>query len=186
MLTKIFICIIIADFITGLVHWIEDTYGVPSWKFGLKENIVEPNILHHENPTFMVTMSNALRRNYLTGVPAIVASLGCWIIFGWSVAWPIMLILLLSGWLGNEVHAWNHTPRADLPRWIVFLQDTALIQTRKQHALHHQKPYDKYYCTLTNITNAVLELVNFWRGLEWIISKFGIQVKRCTKERRGY
>lgn len=180
------LCVVVADFITGLVHWLEDTYGVPSWPFGLGKHVIEPNILHHENPTAMITMSTILKRNYQTGVPAIIVIAICVYFWGWANVWPLALILFLAGCLGNEVHAWNHTPRQKLPRWIRFLQDTAIIQTRKQHAIHHQKPYDQYYCTLTNVTNAVLESFKFWRKLEWLVARFGIKVKRGTPERRGY
>jgi len=181
----IIICVLVADFITGFVHWLEDTYGVPTWPFGIGKNVIEPNIVHHENPTKM-TMSGILSRNYQTAIPALLITLVIWCLYGWAFTWPIGLTLLLAGCLGNEVHSWNHTPREKLPKWIIFLQDTCIIQTRKQHAIHHKKPYDKYYCTLTNITNAVLELLGFWKRLEWAVAKCGIQVKRGSSERRGY
>lgn len=181
----IFICIIVADFITGIVHWWEDTYGLPHWGWGIGKHIVEPNLVHHEHPTWLATMSNIIQRNYIQVVPAVVVS--CIILYSLGISWwPVALTFILSS-LGNEVHAWNHMPQTEQPTWMRFLSDTAIIQTRRQHSLHHKKPYDKYYCTLTNITNAVLELINFWRRLEWILLKvFGLTVKRCKEERRGY
>ena len=186
MIIKIFLCIIIADFITGFVHWLEDTYGLPDWPFGLGKHVVEPNIIHHEKPTLMVTMSNAFKRNFITAIPASIVVGIAFYFYGWS-CWPFALVLLLSGFLGNEIHAWNHTPTSKLHPFIVFLQDTAIIQSRKQHAIHHKKPYNKYYCTITNITNAVLERIYFWRTLEYLILKiFRVETKRCTEARNGY
>ena len=180
----IIICVLVADFITGFVHWLEDTYGVPTWPL-IGNSVIEPNIVHHENPVKM-TMSGILGRNYQTAIPALVLTLVICYFYGWAFAWPIAFTLLLAGCMGNEIHAWNHTPREKLPKWIIFLQDTCIIQTRKQHAIHHKKPYDKYYCTLTNVTNAVLEALGFWKKLEWAVAKCGVQVKRGSPERRGY
>ncbi len=186
LVIKIFMCVILADFITGLVHWIEDTYGVPDWPFGLGKNVVEPNIIHHQHPNWMITMSNVIQRNYITAIPASIAIFIAYYFYGWS-CWPFATTILIAGFLGNEIHGWNHTPISKLNWFIRFLQDTAIVQTRHQHALHHKKPYNKYYCTLTNLTNPVLELIYFWRTLEFLLLKiFGLKTKRCTEVRNGY
>ncbi len=177
---NVLICIIIADFLTGFIHWIEDTYGVKTWPWPLKDGVVLPNIEHHRNPTFIATMSSFISRNAYLVVPAVVVSLVA-LVFGY---WQVALIFFLMSW-GNETHTWSHKRKNN--RLIAFLQDAAIVQTAGQHAKHHKKPYDKYYCTLTNFTNAVLEVIHFWRGLEWILKKmFGLEVKRMTSERDGF
>lgn len=178
----VFLCIIVADFLTGFIHWWEDSYGTPDWPW-IGREVIEPNILHHEHPNWIGTMSSLIGRNYQTVVPAaIVAALAAlWL--GWA-AWPVALTLLLAS-LGNEVHTWNH--RHNNNAAIRFLQDAGLIQSRVQHGKHHKPPYESYYCTLTNFTNAVLEAVNFWRALEWAIAAVtGIKTRRCSAERRGF
>lgn len=185
MVLTLIICTIVADFITGIVHWFEDTYGMPTWPLGIGKHVILPNIEHHENPT-KITMSGILLRNYQTATMGIIFAFIVWYFFEWYIAWPICVTVLIAGLFGNEVHTWNHTPRSKLPKWIIFLQDTCILQTRKQHAIHHKKPYDKYYCTLTNVTNVVLELIGFWRKLEWCLAKCGLQVKRGTVDRRGF
>lgn len=178
-MVDILFCLLIADFITGLVHWIEDTYGVKTWPWPLLTAVVLPNIDHHKNPTFIATMSTLISRNWQTVVPLVGVSL----IFLYFGIWQVALILTLSSF-GNEVHAWNHRRKNSFP--IDFLQDAAIIQTPQQHARHHKPPYDRYYCTLTNITNAVLERIHFWKGLEYIL-RVGLNIhpKRMTKERDG-
>jgi len=109
-------------------------------------------------------------------------------LFGCSIwaTWPIALTMALAGF-GNEVHTWNHRSDAENHAIARFLQDAGLVQSKLQHGKHHRKPYDKYYCTLTNINNAILERIHFWRTLEWLILVvFRIPVKRGDPERNGY
>lgn len=181
MATTVLLCILIADLITGLVHWWEDSYGLPSWPV-LGKIVVEPNIDHHLRPGVIGSMTTLISRNYQTVVPALAVAWLLWRIAGVS-AWPIALTFLLAAF-GNEVHAWNHRGRNG--PIVRLLQDAAIIQTPQQHARHHRPPFDAYYCTLTNFTNALLESVNFWRGLEWCVWRVsGITHRRCCAERMG-
>ena len=175
-MVELIACFLLADFITGFGHWLEDTYAVKSWPWPLHDNIVIPNIEHHKNPTLIGTMSTLINRNWQTVVPAVLVSL----VFLYFGIWQIPVILILASF-GNEVHTWNHRRTNNFI--ITFLQDAAIVQTPQQHAKHHKKPYDRYYCTLGNITNAVLEITQFWKGLEYLLSKVGIHPKRGTEER---
>lgn len=173
----IIICFLIADFITGLIHWIEDTYATPSWLL----NIGIDNINHHKHPQWMVTMGNFLSRNLITfSISAIIFIITIIL----HLPFYPCLFIAIFGALGNEVHSWNH--RSKNIAIIEFLQDTAIIQTRHQHSMHHKKPYNKAYCTLGNINNAILDRIRFWRILEYILSIFGIKPIRCTDIRDGY
>lgn len=177
---KIFLCIFIADFVTGLLHWLEDTYGLPTWPI-IGQEVIEPNIQHHEHPGWIGSMSTIVSRNYQTMIPATAAAMLA--IWAWgSFGCYFALTVVLAG-LGNEVHTWCHRSNG---RLISFLQGIGLAQSPRQHAKHHRAPFDSYFCTLTNFTNECLELVNFWRGLEWAVSKaLGIHPKRMSPERRG-
>lgn len=175
------LCVLIADFITGLVHWFEDTYITPSWPI-LGKYVGEPNILHHQKPGFIGTMTTLLSRNYQTVVPAIIVIAISTMTFGFW--WPLVFTLALASF-GNEVHAWNHRKKNN---WIVsLLQDMCIIQTKNQHRIHHIPPYDTAYCTITNLLNPILDRLNFWRILEYIILKtLRVKVKRCSPERSGF
>ncbi len=180
ILGKILSCVLIADFLTGFVHWLEDTYGVPNMPL-IGKSVIEPNIEHHQNPSLIGKMGTIFSRNtqpVLIGLALLAGTL----VFG-LFSWWIVLILALAA-LGNEVHTWNH--RRNNNAVIVFLQRSGLVQSRHQHNLHHKPPYDKYYCTLTSFTNEVLETINFWRRLEWLLSCIGIHPKRMGVERGGY
>jgi hypothetical protein len=48
MLLKLLVIILLADFISGFVHWLEDAYARPEmpWVGG----IARENLLHHDKP----------------------------------------------------------------------------------------------------------------------------------------
>jgi len=180
MLTEIIVCMLIADFSTGFFHWVEDTYGVPSWPF-LGKSVIIPNIEHHKHPGLIGAMSTFISRNYQPFLIAIIFMSIC-ALFGW-IHWTMWFTAILASF-GNEVHTWNHSKTKNPV--IKFLWDAGIIQSKKQHAIHHIPPYDKYYCTLFNVTNAMLEVLNFWRSLEWLLGLIGIKPKRLSPERDGF
>lgn len=172
-------CIMLADFITGLVHWWEDAYGLPTWPI-IGKLVIEPNIQHHLDPTFMIRMGTVFGRNVQTLVIA-----GAFCIVGWMVGivgWKFVTIAFLSG-VGNETHAWCHGGGQNPV--VRFLQDMCLVITPTHHAKHHHSPYNKRFCTLTNWVNPILDRAKFWQGLEWLIGCFGIHTNRLSPDRQG-
>lgn len=180
LIGQIVICYLIADFITGFFHWIEDTYGVPSWPF-IGKSVIVDNINHHKNPSMAGYMGGILSRSWVTFLLAIIVILiSCLIgLFHWT-----LLLVAFFALLGNEVHNWNH----DLIRHpiIDLLRDSSIIQSKKHHAIHHVPPYNKNFCTLSNFLNPTLEYIKFWEKLESILSKIGIKSKRMSEDRDGY
>jgi ubiquitin-conjugating enzyme E2 variant len=174
--------VLIADFITGLVHWFEDTFITPETPV-LGKAVGIPNVEHHREPHLMATKGNFYTRNRL---PMLMAVIVCSVALLFHVlSWQLVLIVVLAG-LGNEVHEWNHRPRPK-NRVAAFLQDSGLVQSRRQHGLHHKAPYNQYYCTLTNFTNAVLERIHFWRGMEWcFVNILHLEIQRQSAARQGY
>lgn len=172
-------CILLADFITGLIHFLEDSYAVPFYK-PFDDLVTHPNILHHSDPMHF-TMGHVWHRNYptfLLGAMALVIAypLG-------FLTWQLALVVIVAS-LGNEIHAWSHKrPNNTLIR---LLQEMKILISPEQHAKHHRKPYDKCYCTVTNWVNPILDGIRFWRFLEWCLALFGLHVKRGSEARGGY
>ena len=160
-----FLCLWIADFLTGLAHWAEDTYCRSGYPI-IGALICEPNLMHHKDPNLLVRTSSFVGRNYVQWLVCGVIYVILWALgFGF---FPIFLTLFLASF-GNEVHYWNHTTK--LGWFPTFIKMTGLVQSQKQHSLHHKPPHTSYYCALTSFVNPVLELVKFWRCLEWLLEK---------------
>jgi hypothetical protein len=170
VLFEIVIIILAVDFGSGLLHWLEDSYGNPDWPITGKW-ITQPNILHHQNPvafTFNSWLHSALVL-LITGAVIIA--------FAWMIdqlTWQLLLFVAI-GVNANEIHKWNHLPRMKRGMLIGVFQDAGLVQTAKHHARHHRGSKDTHYCVITNALNPVLDAIQFWRGLEWIIKHtFGV------------
>jgi ubiquitin-conjugating enzyme E2 variant len=171
------LCILAADFITGVIHWWEDTYGLPDMPI-IGPAVIEPNIMHHLDQVHF-TQHSVLYRNwqvFLAGAAGIVALWAA----GWS-QWQFTLTIALAS-MGNEVHAWTHKRPGRLGR---LLQDMAIVITPHQHAKHHRPPFDTNFCTLTNVLNPLLDAVKFWWLAERAIALMGIEPKRMTPARMG-
>lgn len=177
------LCLLAADFLTGAVHWWEDTYGLPTWPL-VGPVVIVPNIDHHREPTrmsSMATLGKLIDRNWQATVlaAAVVAVLS---LAGWF-SWQLLLIAVLAS-CGNETHRCTHVRCGPIAR---FLQEICLIQTPQQHARHHRGQFDRYFCTLGNFVNPVLERIEFWRRAERLIATLtGITPKRCLPEREGF
>lgn len=166
-----------ADFLTGLVHWWEDAYAQPDWPV-IGPLVAEPNLLHHRDPRAMTRLP--WWKN--VDVPVIAGALA---LAGLAVLhaliWPLVLAIVLAAFT-NLVHRWAHQSAAENGRLITWMQDSGLIQSRAQHALHHRWPRKSHYCPLTNALNPVLERFDFWRRLERVILRVtGLRRRREPK-----
>jgi hypothetical protein len=180
ILFNLMACLLVADLISGIVHWAEDTWGAPGRSKLLDKWIVLPNIDHHRRPGTM-RQAKYWETNLVTVVLASLAA--CALVLMHVHAWQAYLIVALTS-QSNQIHAWAHTQSA--PSWVRWLQRFGILQSVRHHGEHHKRPYAFRFCAMTNFLNPVLDATGFWRGLEWMIGQCGISVKRTSPERGGY
>ncbi|ALG60892.1 MULTISPECIES: fatty acid desaturase CarF family protein [Citromicrobium] len=158
---------LLADFLSGLLHWAEDQLGPgrEHWPL-IGRHVFAPNLLHHKRPLDF-TRASFVGRNWTTWAVASALALPLLLAFGpqwWlASAW-------LGGMMANEVHAWAHKPEMT-PEWAKPFQNVGLISYRWAHGVHHLWPHDRRYCVLTAWLNPLLDRVRFWRGLERLLPK---------------
>ncbi len=158
--------ILLTDLASGVIHWLEDSYGKPTWPFFGKRVIV-PNIEHHFFPR-KFTKSSTFSRNTATLTIAIligliVASLGAF-----NVWWALALGI---GAFANEIHSWAHRSPRENGKLITALQKTGILQGVKHHGKHHTDPKNRTYCTITNYVNPFLDGIKLFQRLEKLIEK---------------
>lgn len=163
---------LLADFTSGVFHWWEDRYGNPDWPL-LGRFVVTPNIVHHIRPKEFCRGSYWYR-NWTNIVPAIAIAAVAWACGHYFVG---LVFLFVSQ--ANEIHSWAHRR----PPWVVRqLQRVGIMQSPRQHALHHRRPFDRNYCVMTNFVNHPLQAIGFWAGLEAFVSLCGISARQDRQE----
>lgn len=158
---------LLADFLSGVLHWIEDRFGPGRERWPLLGPLIfTPNIEHHSDPTAFLR-TGFIGRNWTT----------------WAAVAPIAGLLLLSfgpqpwiwsavigGGFANEIHAWAHR-KTMAPRWALPLQKIGLVQSPRHHAVHHVPAYRRNFCIVTDWLNPVLDHFAIWHAIEQLLPK---------------
>jgi hypothetical protein len=177
---SVFGCLLVVDFIAGVLHWAEDTWTAPGRSRFLDTWVVRDNIEHHRRPGLIRSGSYWSTNRVGIALAALVTGVlaACHV-----HAWQAYLIVALAS-QSNQIHLWAHT--ATPPRAVRWLQRLGILQSREHHGEHHRRPYASRYCTTTNFLNPVLDAIGFWRGLERLIERCGVRAQRATPARGGY
>jgi hypothetical protein len=167
--------IITADFLSGLVHWMADTWGSVELKV-LGKAFIRPFREHHIDPT-AITRHDFIETNgdnFMAIIPGLVYLLYNFqynepkhisMNYNWS-CYLFLLGIFIA--MTNQIHKWSHT-YFGLPYWVVLLQDLHVILPRRHHRIHHVSPHETYFCITTGWLNYPLEKLRFWPTLEVII-----------------
>jgi len=159
------LAVVFTDFLSGILHWLEDSYGHPGTPV-LGRYVTQANIKHHFEPRHF-TKSPVWKRNRVTWTMTALLMLGVWYSGHFSPFWAWVGVL---GVLSNEIHCWAHrTPRENGPV-VTALQRWHIVQSPRHHAVHHTDPKKECYCVLTDFLNPVLDRIRFFRRTEALIA----------------
>lgn len=162
--------ILLADFLSGFVHWVQDRYGRPSWP--IVGSAIADGHAHHDQPLAFLD-AGFLKRNgatmILTGtIGALVAALG-----GLNT---MTVTAMIVGGLSNEIHALTH--RRGLPALIAVPRFIGLLQYPAHHLRHHGaavRGISDRYCVITAWLNPALDYIGFWtRAEEGVFAILGV------------
>ena len=163
---------VLADFMSGLVHWGADTWGSARFPI-LGPTLIRSFREHHVDPT-AITRHDFVETN---GASCLV----CLPILGYALTVHLStesvgLIFLvtalssLSFWtlMTNQAHQWAHQGRKAHP-WVRKIQSLWIVLPAARHAEHHQTPFVDSYCITTGWLNPLLNRIQLFRGLEWLV-----------------
>jgi len=171
IIVEIIATVLVADFVSGLFHWLEDAYGREDWPI-IGKLVTKPNILHHHNPRYF-TKHSWLQSSWLLTCLGLVVLATAWLCR--VLTWQVWLVVIL-GANANQMHKWAHRTSVENGPFVSLLQRLRLIQTPKHHASHHTDPKNSHYCVLTNLLNPILDAIRFWETLESLIRiVFGVE-----------
>lgn len=167
---------IMADFISGFVHWLADTWGSTTMK-GIGPALIRPFREHHVDPK-AITRHDFIETN---GNNCLISLwVGCICVFmpieveGYQSLLIFIMVSLGSMifWvmMTNQFHKWSHCDEQELGAVVKFLQRTHLILPVRHHGIHHTAPFDTYYCITTGWLNWPLAKLGFYRHLERLVT----------------
>lgn len=171
MILQIIGTVLVADFLSGLFHWLEDAYGNENWPV-TGRLVTKPNILHHHDPRYF-TRYGWFESSWILLCMGLVVLAIAWLCG--LLTWQVWLVVVL-GVNANQIHKWAHRTPTENGPVIALLQHLRLVQTPRHHALHHTNPKNSNYCVLTNFLNPILDGLRFWEALEQVIQMlFGVR-----------
>ncbi|PTB62275.1 hypothetical protein BBK36DRAFT_23835 [Trichoderma citrinoviride] len=168
----IFVGILAADIVSGIVHWAADNWGSSSWP-GIGPAFIWPFRHHHIDPR-SITRHGFLElngNNLIVSIPLLrIASsaLGSQDRLSALTAASFWLSFALFCGYTNQFHCWAHMEQP--PALVRGLQNVGLLMSRQHHHLHHIRPHDCYYCITTGWMNRPLTALGFFPALEKAIT----------------
>jgi plasmanylethanolamine desaturase len=170
VLSVVLLGYLMADFVSGFVHWMADTWGSANMP-AIGKAFVRPFREHHVDEK-AITRHDFIETNGNNCLISVPVAIMCVAMPHTSTAW-----VFLAGALGsmifwvmatNQFHKWSHLDHP--PALISFLQRVHLILPPAHHQIHHTAPYNKYYCITVGWLNKPLMMIAFFPTLERIVT----------------
>lgn len=169
-----------ADFASGFVHWIPDSYDIHP---KLLNTYIGPQIqevfdgfkLHHINPYTIVNHSliNTIGSTFIL---VSIIQLVVYMSIGWSGLLGTTAFLSI---FSNEFHKISHMAYSDMSFLHKIIFHSKLFLSKLDHKKHHKFEHElQGYTIISGICNRILdhEYVRFWERLELIVYYiFGIK-----------
>ncbi len=165
--------ILIADFISGFVHWMFDTW----WSVDTRvvgQLAVRTFRHHHLDPRAMTKHDFVETNGHNWAITVIYTGIG----FGFADPAETRLLDVFLGqtfligtlfiMVTSQFHKWAHSE--SVPRWVRFLQWSGIALDSEHHRTHHTAPYDQYYCVTNGWMNRPLQVIGFFRTLERLVT----------------
>lgn len=159
---------LLADFISGLVHWFADTWGTSKWP------VVGPTLIRsfreHHVDAQAITRHDFIETNgasALVCLPFLIA-LSCVDIL--NIKFMSLFVLFFTFWilLTNQFHKWSHEEGQS--KIVSFFQSCGVILSVDNHLRHHKDAHDQYYFITSGCLNNIFKRKQFFL-IENLISK---------------
>lgn len=163
---------LLADLLSGLVHWAGDTLGSettplvgPAFIAPFREHHHEPHAMVAHGTVELVGSTAFLALFSLVPFTHLVELEGRGLVNLASAG--LLLFTLLGVVATNLVHRWAHMEHP--PRLAALLQRTGLILTPARHERHHMAPFDGWFCISSGLVDGPLTSLGLWK---WLNSHF--------------
>jgi hypothetical protein len=162
-----------ADFLSGFVHFLADNFGSAQTPL-IGRNFIDAFREHHVDPKGITTHDfiDTNGNNSLVSLPFMFL---LWLVVPIATA-PLgyllgafALFLCLGIFLTNQFHKWAHMEEP--PALAAWLQRRGVILSQDHHEVHHESPYDTYYCITVGVWNPLLDRTRFYERTERLMRR---------------
>jgi plasmanylethanolamine desaturase len=166
---------IVADWVSGFVHWLADTWGSTATPL-VGKALIRPFREHHVDQR-AITRHDYIEtngNNCAISVPWALGSMLTPLDHGYHHLALFMVVSITSMifWvmMTNQFHKWAHETDEERPGIVTWLQRLHLILPPEHHKIHHTSPFLDYYCITTGWLNWPLKKLGFYRGSERFVT----------------
>lgn len=177
---------LLADFVSGCVHWLADRYFDPATPV-LGPALIAPFREHHVDALAMTRHDffEVSGNNALATLP-VAAAVALWFPntasgtagAGWIGLAAATLSFGLFVIATNQFHCWAHARHR--PVAVRTLQRWGLILSPERHRAHHKKAHDCGYCVTSGLMNPVLDGLGFFPALEAGIDRLAARFRPAS------
>jgi plasmanylethanolamine desaturase len=166
---------LLADFTSGFVHWLADTWGRTDMPV-IGKALLRPFREHHVDPKAM-THHDYIETNGANCMISLPWAVGAavmpydrgstwyhWCLWG-SVAIASMIFFVM---MTNQIHKWAHFDKP--PVVVGWLQKLHLILPPEHHQIHHTPPFNSYYSITTGWLNWPFMKLRIYPTIERIVT----------------
>ena len=172
------LAILVADFISGVVHWAADTWGDIDWPI-VGRTIIQSFRMHHVDQKG-ITQHNFLETNGDVAIVVVLVQIVGYLFLTFVYSSYFLMsffgFLTFVGFFTNQIHKLAHQDR--VPKIVAFLQRYDIILSSEHHTLHHTAPYTKHYCITFGWMNSFLLWIRLFPFMEYNITYFTGAVPR--------
>jgi plasmanylethanolamine desaturase len=163
---------LLADLLTGFVHWFCDTFFDETTPV-LGPGLIAPFREHHRDPLLMTRHGFLeLTGSSFRGMAPLLAAF-VWFGEELPIAVLAFTFALTTGAVAtNLLHRWAHDPAP--PAFARVLHRLGIVLTPKRHERHHAPPYAAGYCVTTGWMNPLCERLRIWKLAEAAFVSLGL------------
>lgn len=168
--------ILLADFTSGFVHWLADTWGSIDMPV-IGKALLRPFREHHVDQK-AITRHDYIETNGMNCMISVPWALGAFLVPLRDGEWLATLLFVVVAitsmifWvmMTNQFHKWSHLDEHEAPALVRWLQKAHFILPPAHHAVHHTAPFNKYYCITNGWLNWPLTKLAFFPTLERLVT----------------
>lgn len=170
-----------------MYHWSVDNYG--SGDTPVVGSQIAAFQGHHQRP-WTITQREFCNNCSLTFKPAGVSaslflglSLAGWTPAAWDTFAATAIFFIA---MSQQLHAFSHMKKSDLPAPVVTLQDAGVIISRKAHGTHHKSPFNIKYCIVSGWCNPLLDSGLMLAAEKVIQDRLGVKPRGWSEPQAGW